>query len=180
MDSPGTHSFTAWRVASPQNWGLRHYVPTFLCEPMYLRSSLSLRISRLSGEMGVWGNLGVLVMGLGRQQEFCFVKYFKVLTLVSKGNKTKTLSIAFAKNKIKIIIGGKKGKNLQSTHGTIANSSGFTWEVVINLEEEDHSFHQPTHHPRVCLPGLEVLYCTQGKKMLSVFFIKSKQQTIGP
>lgn len=52
----------------------------------------------------------MLVMGLGRQQEFRFVKYFKVLTLVSKGNKPKTLSIAFAKNKIKIIMGGKKEK----------------------------------------------------------------------
>lgn len=52
----------------------------------------------------------VLIIGLGGQQEFHFVKYFKVSTLVSKCNKTKTLSIVFAKNKIKIIIWGKKGR----------------------------------------------------------------------
>lgn len=45
-----------------------------------------------------------MMIGLGRQQGFHFVKYFKVLTLVSRGNKIKTLSIAFAKNKMKIKI----------------------------------------------------------------------------
>lgn len=118
MDSPGTHSFTVWRVASPQNWGLRHYMPAFLCEPMYLSSSLRLRISRLSVKIAVWGNLGMLIIGLGRQQEFHFVKYFKVLTLMSKCNKTKTLSIAFAKNKIKIIIKKERKKEKCTLHNS--------------------------------------------------------------
>lgn len=56
----------------------------------------------------------MLIIGLGRQQEFHFVKYFKVLTLVLKCNKTKTLSIAFAKNKIKIII--KKERKKRKVH----------------------------------------------------------------
>lgn len=51
----------------------------------------------------------MLIIGLGRQQEFHFVKYFKVLTLVSKSNKPKTLSIAFAKKKKKEKW-GKKGE----------------------------------------------------------------------
>lgn len=67
----------------------------------------------------------VLIVGLGGQQEFHSAKYFKVLTLVSKCSKTKTLSIVFAKNKIKIITWGKKGRK-KSTHSTIANSSDFT------------------------------------------------------
>lgn len=93
-------------------------MPTFLCRHVYFSSSFSLRISRLAGKIGDWGNLRALIIGLGRQQEFHFAKYFKVLTLVSKCNETKTLPIVFAKNKIEIIIWGKKGKKKYRLHNS--------------------------------------------------------------
>lgn len=54
-----------------------------------------------------------MIIGLGRQQEFHFAKYFKVLTLMSKCNETRTLPTVFAKTKIKLVIWGKKGEKIK-------------------------------------------------------------------
>lgn len=57
-------------------------------------------------------NLSILIIGLGRQLEFHFTKYFKVLTLMSKWNETKTLPTVFAK---KIKKGGEVGSRVEYT-----------------------------------------------------------------
>lgn len=73
----------------------------------------------------------------------------------------------------------RKKKNIGCTIANISDLQLFTWEVVYNLEEEEHSYRQPTHHPGVCLPRLEVLFCTQENFFFLYSSSKSEQKTIG-
>lgn len=150
-----------------QNWVLRWYVPAFLCRHVYFSSSFSLRISRLIGGMGVWWDLGLFIIGLDRQQDFYFEKYFKVLMFVSKCNETKTLPSCFCQKKKKIW--RKKGKIIHTVQQPTAQTCSYSLEKwACNLEE----------HSTISQAGGPFL-CPREKEVLSVFLIKKWAKTIG-